>query len=72
MDKINEAIATYETHLREAERELEKALDAIYDLYGSAKLGEYRKAIGEASGLVQFTIRGTYQLYDNPNIRVAG
>ena len=68
---INDKIAEYETHLREAERELEKALDAIYDLYGTAKLGEARKAIGEAAGLVQFTLRGTFQLYDNPDIKRA-
>lgn len=66
---INDRIAEYETHLRAAEREMDKALETIYDLYGSVDLDEARKAAGEAQGMVQYAIRNTYKLYDNPDIK---
>lgn len=62
MDK-NDKIAEYESHLREAERNLEKALQAICSLTGE-DIGEARynvqyKALEE----VQNAIRGVYKLY---------
>ena len=68
---INDKIAEYETHMREAEREIDKALEAICALYGSVDVGEARKAAGEAQGMVQHAIRNTYKLYDNPDIKGA-
>ena len=68
MNEINEKIANYESHLRDAERNLEAALQAICPLCGSSKLGEVRKTLGDALGLVQFNIHGTYKLYDNSDI----
>jgi hypothetical protein len=69
MNEINERVANYESHLRDAEKNIEQALQAICSLGGSPKLGEVRKSLGDALGLVQFNICGTYQLYDNPEIK---
>ena len=68
MNEINEKIANYESHLRDAERNLERALQSICSLCGSSELGEIRKTLGDALGLVQFNICGTFKLYDNPDV----
>jgi len=70
MNEINEKVAEYESHLRDAERNIECALQAICSLYGSSELGEIRKTLGDALGMVQFNICGTFKLYDNPDIKV--
>lgn len=72
MNDINDTIATYEANLRDAERDIEKALQSICDLYGDSKITEVRKTLNEALAMVQYNLGGTYLLYDNPNIRVAG
>lgn len=69
MNEINEKVAEYESHLRDAERNIERALQAICSLYGSSELGEIHKTLGDALGLVQFNICGTFKLYDNPEIK---
>ena len=69
MNEINEKVAEYESHLRDAERNIERALQAICSLYGSPELGEIHKTLGDALGLVQFNICGTFKLYDNPEIK---
>ena len=68
MNEINEKIANYESHLRDAERNLEAALREICPLCGSYELGEIRKTLGDALDLVQSNIRGTFKLYNNPDI----
>ena len=72
MNEINEKIANYESHLRDAERDIESALKAICPLCGSEELGEIRNSLRDALGLVQFNICGTFKLYDNPDIKIAG
>lgn len=69
MTDINDTIATYEANLRDAERDIEKALQSICDLYGDGQLTEVRKTLNEALAMVQYNLGGTYQLYDNPNIK---
>lgn len=70
MDEINERVANYESHLRDAEKSIEQELDAISSLHGSPKLEEVRKTLGEGLSMVQFNICGTFMLYDNPEIKV--
>jgi hypothetical protein len=69
MNEINEQVANYESHLRDAERNIERALQSICSLYGSSELGEIRKTLGDALGVIQFNICGTFKLYDNPEIK---
>jgi hypothetical protein len=69
-EEVNAKVAEYEEHLRAAERDIERALQAVCPLRGEA-LAEVRKSLGDALGLVQFNIRGTFKLYDNPDIEVA-
>ena len=69
MNEINEKVATYESHLREAERNIENALKSICSLYGSPELGDVHKTLNEALALVQYNICGTFKLYDNPDIK---
>ena len=69
MNDINDIIATYEANLRDAERDIETALQSICDLYGDAKITEVRKTLNEALAMVQYNLGGTYLLYDNPNIK---
>ena len=69
MNEINEKIANYESHLRDAEPNIERALQSICSLHGSSKLGEIRKTLSDALGLVQINIYGTFKLYDNPEIK---
>ena len=62
----NEMVVDYENHLRNAEREVEKACQAICSLRGPfphLKLND--SLVG-----IQELIRGTWQLYDNPNITI--
>ena len=71
MNDINETIATYEANLRDAERNIEKALQTIYDLYGDPEITKVRKTLNEALEMVQDNICGTFKLYDNPDIKRA-
>ena len=69
-EDINTKIAEYEDSLRDAERAIESALQAICPLGGVEELGNIRKSLNEALSLVTFNIHGTYRLYDNPDIKV--
>ena len=68
-NEINEKVATYETHLRDAERNIENALKSICSLYGSPELGDVRTTLKDALAMVQYNICGTFKLYDNPEIK---
>ena len=67
-NQINEKIANYESHLRDAAKHIDKAINEISSLSGSSELADIRKNLGDALAVVQFTIRGIYRLYDNPEI----
>jgi hypothetical protein len=69
MNKINEKVATYETHLRMAACNIENALKSICSLYGYSKLEDVRKTLYEALSMVQYNICGTFKLYDNQEIK---
>lgn len=69
-DDINNKVATYESHLREAEHNIEDALKSICSLRGSKELNDIRKSLKDALGLVQYNICGTFKLYDNPDINI--
>lgn len=71
MNDINDTIATYEANLKNAERNIEKALQSICDLYGDSEITEVRKTLNEALAIVQHNLCGTYMLYDNPDIKLA-
>lgn len=71
MNDVNEKVAEYESKLRDAERAIEAALQAICPLAG-AEIGVVRynlqyKVLPE----VQKAIRGTWNLYDNPEVEIA-
>ena len=68
-ENINTKIAEYEDSLRDAERAIESALQAICPLGGVEELGNIRKSLNEALGLVTLNIHGAYRLYDNPDIK---
>lgn len=71
MNDINDTIATYEANLRDAKRNIEKALQSICDLYGDPKITEVRTTLNEALAMVQYNICGTFRLYTNPAIKRA-
>ena len=63
----NEKVADYEAHLRNAEREMEKACQAICSLRGPFPHMELN-AILEG---IQELIRGAWRFYDNPEVEIA-
>ena len=71
MNDINYTIATYEANIRNAERNIEKALQSICDLYGDSEITEVRKTLNEALAMIQYNIYGTFKLYNNPDIKQA-
>lgn len=67
MADINDKIAEYEANLRDAERAIEKAAQAICSLRGDLP----RYQLNQSLEIVQELIRGTWRLYDNPDIKGA-
>lgn len=67
MNEVNEKIAEYEAHLRDAELAVEKAAQAICSLRGSLP----RYALSQTLEGIQALLRGAWQLYDNPDIEEA-
>ena len=63
----NEMIVDYEDHLRNAEREVEKACQAICSLRGPFPHRELNYTLAEISEL----IRGAWRFYDNPEVEIA-
>ena len=62
-DEYNDAIGEYEANLRDAERALEKAMQAICDLTGE-DISEARYNVTyDILPKVQDAIRSTYKLY---------
>lgn len=69
MNEINEKVANYESHLRDAERNIERALQSICDVCGTG-LNEVHKDLYAALELVRAKIHGTYKFYDNPDLKI--
>lgn len=67
MDEINDRIAEYEANLRDAERAIEKACQAICSLRGDFP----HRELGIALENVQDAIRGCWRFYDNEEIEIA-
>ena len=63
----NEMIVAYEDHLRNAEREVEKACQAICSLRGPFPHMELNDTLVGISRL----IRGAWRFYDNPEVEIA-
>lgn len=63
----NSKIEEYENALRDAERDIEKAAQAICSLRGNLP----RRELNDALEGIQELIRGTWRLYDNPEIEIA-
>lgn len=70
MNKIDDKIAEYEDCLRDAERDIEKALQVICPLRGDV-LANVRQELNRALGLVQCNIRSSWLLYDSPDIELS-
>ena len=66
-EKVNAKVAEYESHLRSAERAVEEAAQAICSLRGNLP----RRELNDALEGIQELIRGTWRLYDNPEIEIA-
>lgn len=64
---MNEKVAKYEESLREAERNIEQACQAICSLRGPFP---HRQLQDVLSG-VQDLIRGAWRFYDNPEVEEA-
>ena len=67
MDEVNDKISEYEANLRDAERAIEKACQAICSLRGDFP----HRELNETLDTVQELIRGTWRFYDNPDIEIA-
>jgi hypothetical protein len=65
-DEINEKVAAYETHLRDAERSVEKALQAICPLTGEEVSNARMDVSYKVLEGIQNAIRGTWKLYEDP------
>ena len=63
----NSKIEEYENALRDAERDIKKAAQAICSLRGNLP----RRELNDALEGIQELIRGTWRLYDNPEIEIA-
>ncbi len=59
----NDAVATYEAHLRDAERSIEKALQAICCLTGEDVAASRLRVNFTVLSNIQTAIRETYKLY---------
>lgn len=65
-DTRNQAIAEYEANLRDAERSVEKALQAICPLRGEAVSNARMDVSYKVLEGIQNAIRGTWKLYEDP------
>ena len=68
-EKVNAKVAEYEEHLRAAERDIEKACQAICPLCGS-DINSVRESMFTALDIIQERIQKTWRLYDNPEIEI--